>query len=105
MNKGNLKKTGKIQNIGKETKPSSLKEAKADDTGKSRNKRVKYFSEKAQKEKNSFVKPNTENNVFSPNNTGLEIERDYLNERDEMNRCADKNIDFDRTKLEKLTEI
>ena len=78
INKGNLKKTGKMPNIGKETKPNNLKEAKPDDTGKSKNKRVKYSLKKGQKEKNSFVKPNTENNVFSPYNRRHEIERESM---------------------------
>ena len=105
INKGDLKKTDKMQNIGKETKPRNSKEAKTDDTGKPKNKKVKHSSIKAQKEKNSLVKPNIENNVFSPYNSRHEIERDYLNEMDEMIRCEDNNIYFDRAKLEKLTEI
>ena len=105
INKGDLKKTDKMQNIGKETKPRNSKEAKTDDTGKPKNKKVKHSSIKAQKEKNSLVKPNIEKNVFSPYNSRHEIERDYLNEMDEMIRCEDNNIYFDRAKLEKLTEI
>ena len=105
INKGDLKKTDKMQNIGKETKPRNSKEAKTDDTGKPKNKKVKHSLIKAQKEKNSLVKPNIENNVFSPYNSRHEIERDYLNEMDEMIRCEDNNIYFDRAKLEKLTEI
>ena len=105
INKGNLKKTGKMPNIGKGTKPSNSKEAKANDTGKPKSKKVKCSSKKAQKEKNSSVKPNIENNVFSPYNSRHEIERDYLYEMDEMIQCEDNNIHFDRTKLEKLTKI
>ena len=46
INKGNLKKMGKMRNIGKKAKSSNLKEAKADDTRRSKNKIVKYSSKK-----------------------------------------------------------
>ena len=51
------KKTGKMPKIGKETNPSIPNEVKADDTAKSKRKRVKNSSKKVQKEKNTFVKP------------------------------------------------
>ena len=105
INKGNLKKTGKLPKIGKEANPSIPNEAKADDTARPKRKRVRNSSKKAQKEKDTFVKPNIENNAFSLYNSRHEIERDYINEMDEMIRCEDNSIHFDRTKLDKLTEI
>ena len=51
-----------------------------------------------------LLQPSIESNVFSPYNSRHEIERDYLNEVDEMIRCKD-NIFFDRAKLDKLKEI
>ena len=97
-----MKKMGKMPKIGKETNPSILTEAKADDTAKLMRRRVKTSQKKAQKENNTFVKPN---NTFSPYNRRHETERDYLNQMDEKIWCEDNNIHSDKTKLDKLTDI
>ena len=60
---------------------------------------------KAQKKNIFYPESSVQNNKYSPYNSRHEIEREYLHEMDEMIRCEEEKTTFDKTKLERLTEL
>ena len=100
-----FKKAGTISHARGDTKISNQREAKKYQIKKPRKIRNNSPGRKAQK-KNSFTpESSVQNNKYSPYNSRHEIEREYLHEMDEMVMCEEENITFDKTKLEKLTEL
>eukprot|EP00112_Aurelia_sp_Birch-Aquarium-sp1_P025616 Seg86.4 transcript_id=Seg86.4/GoldUCD/mRNA.D3Y31 product="hypothetical protein" protein_id=Seg86.4/GoldUCD/D3Y31 len=86
-----------------ETKISNQREVKTDQIVKPKKRRNNSSTKKAQKANSFTQESSVQNNKYSPYNSRHEIE--YLHEMDEMIRCEEENITFDKTKLDKLTEL
>ena len=67
--------------------------------------RKNCFRKKLQKQNNVNLEPMVKKEKCSLNQSRHDMEREYLQEMDEMVMCEESNTPFDKTKLDKLTII
>ena len=77
----------------------------AHQTVQPKKRRKNYSRKKLQTQNNLNLEPMVKKEKCSPYQSTHEIEREYLQEMDEMVKCEESNTAFDKTKLEKLTKI
>ena len=77
----------------------------ANQTVQPKKRRNNCSRKKLQKQNNLNLEAMVKKEKCSPYQSRHEIEREYLQEMDEMVKCEESNTAFDKTKLEKLTKI
>ena len=89
----------------KEGKMLQKRDKDANQTVQPKKRRNNCSRKKFQKHNNDNLEPMVKKEKCSPYQSRHEIEREYLQEMDEMVECEESNTAFDKTKLEKLTKI
>ena len=74
-------------------------------TGQPKKRKGNCSRRKAEKQDNSYSEPMVEKENYSLYQSIHKIEREYLQEMDEMVMCEENNTFFDRTKLDRLTKL